>query len=46
MIRPPPWTSILNVAGSRESRVPGFQEAAFVLMVDVLIQVNPTCNDF
>lgn len=38
----PSETCILNVAGSRESHAPGMQDAAFRLMVDVLIKVNPT----
>ena len=39
---PPPLECILNVAGSRESRAPGIQEAVFRFMVDVLLEVNIT----
>ena len=43
---PPPLECILNVAGSRESRAPGIQEAVFRLMADVLIEVNLAFNKF
>ena len=42
----PPSECILNVAGSRESQAPGIQDAVFRLLVDVLIEVNPSCTDF
>ncbi len=45
-IAKPPSACSLNVAGSRESRAPGLQEAVFRLLVDVLIQVNPACKNF
>jgi hypothetical protein len=37
---PPPLECVLNVAGSRESRAPGIQEAVFRFMVNVLMNVN------
>jgi len=37
----PPLVCVLNVAGSRESQVPGMQETVFQLMVEVLLRVNP-----
>lgn len=42
----PPLACILNVAGSRESHASGIQDAVFRLMVDVLIEVNPSCKNF
>ena len=41
----PPLEFILNVAGPRESQAPGIQDAVFRLMVDVLIEVNPACEN-
>lgn len=37
---------ILNVAGSRENHASGIQDAVWRIMVDVLIQVNPSCKKF
>jgi len=42
----PQLACILNEAGSRETRAQGMQKAAFRLMVDALIKVNPACKKF
>ena len=42
----PQLASILNEAGSRETRAQGMQKVAFRLMVDALIKVNPACKKF
>lgn len=42
----PPAESILNVAGSRESKYPGIEDAVMRIMVDILIAVNPACKRF
>jgi hypothetical protein len=43
---PPPLKCVLNVAGSRESQAPGIQDAAYRLMVDLLMKVNITSKHF
>ncbi len=42
----PPTSCTLNVAGSRESKALGIQDAVYRLMVDVLIQTNPECKSY
>ena len=39
----PPAECILNVAGSRESKYPGIQEAVEAIMVDVIGKANGVC---
>jgi len=46
VVYPPSLACVLNVAGSRESKAPGIQEAVFRLMVDVLMKVNITSKHF
>lgn len=36
----PPKNCVLNVAGSRESKVPGIQNQVFAIMVDVISKIN------
>ena len=40
----PPADCVLNVAGSRESKAHGLQQATMRLVVDVLRTVNPECK--
>jgi hypothetical protein len=42
--QPPEGTLVLNVAGPRESKVPGMQRTVMILMIDVLREVNPECR--
>ena len=42
----PPRNCILNVAGSRESKLQGIEEAVMRIVVDVLIAVNPNCRKY
>lgn len=41
---PPKGKLTLNVAGPRESKVPGMQRAVMILMIDVLRLNNPSCS--
>ncbi len=41
---PPPRHPVLNVAGPRESKVPGLEDKVAAVMVDVLIRMNPDCG--
>lgn|GEM_PF-1774261 len=41
---PPPRHPVLNVAGPRESKVPGIEDKVCALMVQVLIRMNPDCG--
>ncbi len=37
---------VLNVAGSRESKVSGIERAVTIVLVDVLTKTNPACKSF
>lgn len=39
----PPKECILNVAGSRESKMPGIQDAVQTIIVDVINKANGVC---
>jgi hypothetical protein len=38
------YTSLINVAGTRESKAPALQHNTAKLVVDVLREVNPECR--